>query len=257
MSSFAKASKQKISQSEGLAAKSISAFVMLKYIIPCIMLFLTLPLSSQTWDSVRKSSDYLTGEGWGSSIDEADKQALASLISKIVVNVSSFTQNDEQSKVTDGNLEEISQFSSTVNTYTQATLTNTEMVIIQNEPDAHVGRWIRRSEIERIFASRIARIKDYVGSAIAAASKGKADDALRNYYWAFTMLKSVQRPNQVEYMDDNGENHMLVTWIPQQMDEIFDALKVEVVKRIGDDVELFITFHDKPVNSVDYTYFDG
>lgn len=220
--------------------------------------FFTLFLSAQSWESVKSNTtEYLYGEGWGNSIDEADKQALAALISKIAVSISSTSDNEDKSTITNGQLDEMSQFSSSVHTYSQATLTNTERVIIQNEPDAHVGRWIKRAEIEKIFASRIAKVQTMVEAAIKAELKGKADDALRNYYWALTLLKSLQRPNEVSYTDDNGQAHMLTVWIPEKMNEVFQSLSANVVKRNGDDVELYITYKDKPVNSVDYTYFEG
>lgn len=222
-----------------------------------IFVTITLSLSAQTWESVKNSPAYLYGEGYGNSIDEADKNALSALISKIAVNVSSSSSSRDQSSIKNGKLDELSEFQSTVNTYTQATLTNTERIIIHNEPDAHVGRWIKRSEIEKIFASRIAKVKDLVETAQHAEQKGKVDDALRNYYWALTLLKSVQRPNDVSYTDEDGRQRMLVTWIPEKMNEIFSELKVDIVSRKGDDVELFITYKGKPVNSVDYTYFDG
>lgn len=222
-----------------------------------IFITITLSLSAQTWESVKNSPDYIYGEGYGNSIDEADKNALSALISKIVVNVSASSSSTDRSSIKNGELDEISEFQSTVNTYTQATLTNTERIIIHNEPDAHVGRWIKRSEIEKIFASRIAKVKDLVETAQRAEQKGKVDDALRNYYWALTLLKSVQRPNDVNYTDEEGRQRKLVVWIPEKMNEIFSELKTDIVSRRGDDVELFITYKGKPVNSVDYTYFDG
>lgn len=221
------------------------------------LMFFTFPVLAQSWESVKNNREILYGEGWGNSIEEADKQALGALISKIAVNVSSSSNSNDRSTIKNGTLDEVSQFSSSVNTYAQATLTNTERVIIKNEPDAHVARWIKRSEIERIFASRIAKIKDYTSMAQCAETRGKADDALRYYYWALTLLKSLQRPNDVTYADDAGESHTLITWIPQKMNEVFENLDAKVVKRSGDNIDLFITYKEKPVNSVDYTYFDG
>ena len=213
--------------------------------------------SSQNWESIKENNTYLFGEGWGASIAEADKQALADLISKISVHISNETTNRDESNITNGVLNESSQFSQSVNTYSQATLTNTERIIIQNEPDAHVGRWIKRSEIEKIFDARKAKAIDLVETALRAEEKGKADDALRNYYWALTLLKSLQRPNDVIYTDDSGKSHVLTNWIKEKMEDVFDDLKATVGRRNGDDVELFITYKGKPVNSVDYTYFDG
>ena len=230
---------------------------MRRFFILTLFSFFTLSLLAQSWESVKSNSEYLYGEGWGNSIDEADKQALASLISKITVSITSSTTNSDKSTITNGELNEVSQFASSVNTYSQATLTNTERVIIKNEPDAHVGRWIKRSEIEKIFASRIAKIKDMVSMALKAETKGKADDALRNYYWALTLLKSLQRPNDVTFTDESGATHVLTSWLPQKMNDVFGNLKATVVKRTDDVVELSITYNGKPVSSVDYTYFDG
>ena len=220
------------------------------------LLFVT-PSMAQSWEQVQRSSDYLCGEGYGNSIDEADQQALSDLISKISLNVSASTEGKDRSVVRNGDVDETSQFSMTVQTWAQATLTNTERVILHNEPDAHVGRWIKKSELHRIFDGRKAKIRDMVTTALQAEENGKADIALRNYYWALTLLKSLQYPNELTYKEDDGKEHCLVTWIPTKMEGVFDELKATVAKRDGDNLELFITYRGKAVSSVDYTYFDG
>jgi hypothetical protein len=212
---------------------------------------------SQDWTSVKSSPLYLYGEGWGVTVAEADKQALGDLISKIAINISSQSQTKDESSVSNGTLDETSQFSQSINTYSQATLTNTERIILSNEPDAHIGRWIKRSEIERIFNERKSKAIDLVETALRAEEKGKADDALRNYYWSLSLLKSLQNPNSVKYTDESGISHVLTNWIKERMDGVFDDLKAKVVSRENDNVQLLITYRDKPVNSVDYTYFDG
>lgn len=214
-------------------------------------------LYSQNIEYIKRSGEYLYGEGYGNTIAEADKQALESIISQISVSVSADQKSSSRAISSTDAFDEFSEFTSTVQTYSQATLTNTERLIISNEPDAHVIRWIKRSEIEKIFTSRIIKIKELASNALKAEKKGKADDALRNYYWALTLLKSVQYPNDVTYTDDEGASRLLTTWIPQRMKEVFDDLKVRVYKRDENLVELFFTYKDKPVNSLDYTYFDG
>lgn len=232
-------------------------FSMRRLVVLFVLVCLTFSLSAQSWNVIKESNEYLYGEGWGYSIAEADKQALSSLISKIAVNISSESSNKDNLVVNNGEVNEVSQFESSVNTYAQATLTNTQQVILKNEPDAHVGRWIKKNEIDKIFASRKAKINDMVSQAIAAEKKGKVDDALRNFYWALTLLKSLQYPNEPTYVDESGQTQRLVLWIPAKMNEIFDQLEISVKKKEEDVVELLITFQGKPVNSVDYTYFDG
>lgn len=232
-------------------------YFMRRLVALCSCLLLTLTVSAQTWEDVRESEDYIYGEGWGSTVAEAERNALANLIGKIATNVTGEAQSSVKVQHGDGKLNEESQFTQTVNTYSQATLTNTQQQVLKSEPDAYVVRWIKKSEVEKIFESRKRKAIDLVESALRADKKGKVDDVLRNYYWALTLLKSLQYPNDVMYTDDDGEEHVLTNWIKEEMDDTFDDLKVIYDGREGNDVHLSITYKDKPVNSVDYCFWDG
>ena len=223
------------------------------FLLPCF-----LPCLAQTWEEVQADSQtYLYGEGRAETIDEADQAALASLISKISVVVSSNYEMLEGESQTSQGSDYQRYIENKVSTFSNATLTNTESKILSNEPDAHVVRWIRRSEIDRIFQARKNKIQEYLSNAVKGETKGKADDALRNYYWAYTLLKTLQHPSEMTFTDDDGVPHVLVSWIPDRMNEIFDDIKPSIVSRKGEDLEIFFTFRDKPIASLDYTYFDG
>lgn len=228
-----------------------------KFSLVFIAMFLSLYLHAQTWTEVKTSGDYLWGEGQGATVAEADRQALADLTSRIAVHViSDFDQLDEE-KTAGGRVDTKSYVTNRLNTYSQATLTNTERFVLKNEPGAIVGRAIRKTEVERIFQSRIAKAKDMVETAQRAETEGRVDDALRNLYWAHALVRSLQHPNEVDYTDEDGQRHPLMTWIPERMNMIFSGLKVAVVKREGDDVDLAVSYRGRPVTSVDYTFFDG
>lgn len=216
-----------------------------------------LPLAAQSWEQVKNSREYIYGEGRGATVAEADKQALNDLISKITLQISSATTQNESETNANNRIDSETTFISSITTYSQATLHNTEKVIIQNEPDAHVGRWIRRADLNKIFESRKAKIKDYVSSALKAKEKGKIDIALKDFYWALSLTKSLQFPNDMSFENEDGETFMLMTWIPAQIDEILEDVEAKVLKRENDDIQLLITYNKKPVNSIDYTYFDG
>lgn len=212
---------------------------------------------AQSWETIQHSGQYLWGMGYGSTVTEADNNALADLISKIATHVQSDFQQEE-SETTNGNkTDQQSYVRNRVQTYSQATLTNAERLVLKNEPDAQVGRYILKTEIHRLFESRQKKAIDMVRSALRAEEAGKADDALRNYYWALALVRSLQYPNEAIFKDDDGNSHLLMTWIPEQMNHVFDDLKVSVVQRKGDDVDLSIAYRGKRVSSVDYTYFDG
>lgn len=218
------------------------------------------PAFSQSWDEVKhNSSVYLFGEGWGATVEEADQQALAALISKISVAVSSDFTITEDEKSTNGALDAQSYTNLKVQTYSSATLTNTDRLVIDNNPDkAHIGRFIKRSELNKIFEGRIRTLKEHIRLGMVAEENGKIDDALRNYYWAYSLLKSVQRPSEVQYTDEEtGKNIHPLTWIPERMDYIFDDLDVKIVGNDGTNVDLMFTYNGSPVGSLDFTYFDG
>ena len=207
-------------------------------------------------EELKNDADYLCGEGWGDTYSAADQAALTDLISKISVNVSSSFQINEEELNTNAGFDSKSVVTSVMKSYAQATLTNTNNLVLSNQPQAHVLRYIKSSEIVKIFNDRKEKVFDYVRSAMRAEEKGKIDDALRNYYWAFAMVRSLQYPNNVK-MDVDGEQRLLVTWIPQQMEEIMGNLSTNIASRDGDELSLFIKYKGKPVTCLDYTYFDG
>ena len=221
------------------------------------MLAVGLQLQAQSVSQIKADESYIYGEGWGSTLKQADNAALQDLTSKIsvTVNSSSFmemknvqTGSDADSKVT---------FEKLMRTYSQATLTNTQRIVIQNEPDAQVLRYIKVSEIDRIFEGRKVKVMDMVDLAERAEKKAKIDDALRYYYWAFELLKSIQHPNEVRYDCPDGKQRLLTTWIPEQMNDIFSNIKVMATSTSGNEVQLMVTYKGQLVTSFDYTYFDG
>jgi len=225
-----------------------------------LMSFLPLATIAQTVEEraeqMKANAEYICGEGWGDTYNSADQAALADLISKISLNISSSFEIKEEEFNTNSNFDSKTAVTSVMNSYAQATLTNTNNLVISNTPQTHVLRYIRRNEVNKIFDERKEKVFDYVRSAMRAEEKAKIDDALRNYYWAFAMVRSLQYPNSVK-MTIDGVQRLLVTWIPQQMEEIMSNLSTKVASKDGNDINLFIKYKGTPVTSLDYTYFDG
>lgn len=214
-------------------------------------------VAAQSAEQLRNSKEYLTGEGTGETLKAADNAALNDLLSKISVNVQGSFQTIENEVSTNGKVDAKSACQMVVNTYTQATLTNTNRLVISNEPDAQVLRYVKRSEIERIFAGRKNKVLDLVDMATKAEKSAKIDDALRNYYWALCLLKSLQYENEVKWTDGEGKSHLLSTWIPEQINAILGDVSVKKVGSDGDNILMQFAYKGKPVQSLDFTYFDG
>lgn len=232
-----------------------SAFIIVTF------LFIALAAKGQSIEEIQTSKDYIWGTGNAASLKKADNEALAALISQISTNVSSkFEQLTEGG--TDGDKATVDEtFKSVINTYSRATLNNTRRIVIQNEPEAVVMRYIKVAEIQRIFDGRKTKILDFAQEAIRAEKKAQVADALRYYYWALVLLQSYPDGNFLTMKDEEGKDLLLTTWIPKQMNGIFSNLKVsmESTHLDGDlkTINLKVLYKGQPARNYDYTYFDG
>lgn len=227
----------------------------------CYMLLMmplwTLAQTAGHAEDFKNNADYIWGQGYGATVKEADREALADLMSKISVQIESDFVIDEREVNTAAGNDAQSTVKSVVRTYSQGTLKNTRSVIVsEGPPTAAVIRYIKRSELEKIFKEREENVLSYVYSARNAEKAGRIDAALRYYYWASCLLKSLQNPSQVKFTDD-GVKYPLSMWIPEQIRTILSLIKVEVTKVEGQEVSLLFTYKDKPVTSLDFHYWDG
>lgn len=226
----------------------------LKKTFVCVLcIFAGLACSAQNWEQVKADDSCIWGEGWGSSVEEADQQALASLVSKIALSVvSDFRQVENQVRSSGGD-EYYSMQSSRLSSYSSITLTGSQRLVLKTGRKVCVGRWIRKECLEEIFADRKTRIKEYERSAAKAEREGRLDDALRCHFWAYVLLRSLPRPSEL----CSSDGSILVNSIPESLGTILDNIKVSMVSHIGDNVKLCFTYLGSPVDGLDFSYFDG
>ena len=221
----------------------------------CYLLLLSaVPAWSQAWESVTAdSTTFLWGEGWGRSVEEADREALTALSSRIsVAVVSACSQSEAQVRSSAGDSYRLS-LSSRTETYSSVTLSGSHREVIRSGRRAHVGRWIRRSELESLFLSRKERILGYEASALEAEGECRLDEALRCHYWAYVLLKALPDPGGVRL--DGGRP--LLNEIPERIGALLDGIDVRVTGRKGEDLRLQVSFRGRPVEGLDFSYFDG
>lgn len=225
----------------------------LRSILSFFVLMQCCVLYAESWDQIRNSGEYYWGVGHGETEEEADRGALANLISNIATHVSSdFTQIDDEKTDRNGVSHE-SRVHSCVKSYSNATMTNAERWVTGTAPNFEVRRYMKKSELARIFEGRIEKAKGMIRIAGDCLSDRKIDLALQHYYWAYSLLRSLQYPSEVK--DDAG--HILVDWIPVKINEILADTDVRFDEKDGDDVLLTFTYKGQPVSSIDFTYSDG
>ena len=215
----------------------------------------------QSVEEIQTDPNYIWGTGNATTIRKADNEALAALISQISTNVSSKFEQLTKGGNTNGEATVDETFQSVINTYSHATLTNTRRIVIQNEPEAVVMRYIKVAEIQRIFEGRKNKILDFASEAVKAESRAQVADALRYYYWALVLIQSYPDGNYLTMKDEDGKELLLSTWIPRQMNDIFANINIKMmgVRLDGDlkTVDIGVYYKGKPARNYDYTYFDG
>lgn len=221
-----------------------------------IIITMALTVMAQGFDGIKRNSSYLYGEGGGVTLQAAKEAALADLIQKISVTVHSDFTSKERELNQDGNVTSDAEYQSIIRSYSTATLTNVKTIVLKPEPDASVFLYIAKSEIDRIFESRVAKAKEFVGNADEALKNGQIDDALRYYYWSYCLVKSLRYPNEAKIFVD-GQERSLLAWLPTRIDDVMGKVKVQSRRTADNTYEITATYDDRPVRSMDYTYFDG
>lgn len=221
-----------------------------------VIITMALTVTAQGVDGIKRNSSYLYGEGGGVTLQAAKEAALADLIQKISVTVHSDFTSKERELNQDGNVTSDAEYQSIIRSYSTATLTNVKTIVLKPEPDASVFLYIAKSEIDRIFESRVAKAKEFVGNADEALKNGQIDDALRYYYWSYCLVKSLRYPNEAKILVD-GQERSLLAWLPTRIDDVMGKVKVQSRRTADNTYEITATYDGRPVRSMDYTYFDG
>lgn len=207
---------------------------------------------------IKANNEYIYGEGVGDTPADADRDALQNLLSKIGTTVQSTFSMSEQENTSNGKIDSQSSVKSMMKSYSQATVNNTETINFRNEQGQYCQlRYMLRTELEKIFDRRKDRVEDYVRTALRSEEKGRVDDALRFLNWAYVLLHSLQYPSDVK-MKVDGEDMLLVNWIPNKMRTILDGVEVSVAQKNEDNtVDVLFNYNGAPAAGIDFTYWNG
>jgi len=219
---------------------------------------------SQSAEEIKKNPSYLWGEGTGKTIDAASRNALDDLVSQISVTVESkFEQefSEEIKKSKGGNQSEFKEtVRSVINTFSHVTIDNTQRIVIEQEPNARVLRYMLKADIEKIFLNRKQRISEFLESAKKHEEKAEVGRALRDYYRSLNLLRSL--PDSRMQMIPVGDKQLnSYTYITGKIDEILRDVKF-VALGIRDnpnerEIELLVQFRGQKVQDLEFTYWDG
>ena len=213
---------------------------------------------SQTAEEIKNAPTiYLWGQGVGKTLQEADQNALTDLIGQISTHVESQSSlwYDEQAR------ESSVSWKSVVHTYSHATLHNTQRLVLSEEPEIKILRYIRREEVAKVFEQRHNKIKELLYAAEEAEEDLRIADALRCYYWGLMLVKSHPQGNTLSWEDSRQRKRLLYILLPERMNALFSNLKLTVTSRKLEDktqkIFLSVLYKKQPVSQLEYSYWTG
>lgn len=212
-----------------------------------ILAIFTMYSHAQSIDEIKKNSNYIWGEGNGTTMSDAEGEALRQMSVQISVSVynSSYDEESNDNSVQKAVLQSVSS----------AKFTNVQMRVLEEEPNAKVFCFMPRSEVKKMFEKRANHIVNMVDAGKTAESRMMIDEALRNYYWALVLAKTTPEPVEIEFNDKKGEATSL---LPIKIKSVLAMINASV-KEIQDDKNIILdfTYNGKPVSSLNFKYNDG
>lgn len=212
-----------------------------------ILAIFTMYSHAQSIDEIKKNSNYIWGEGNGTTMSDAEGEALRQMSVQISVSVynSSYDEESNDNSVQKAVLQSVSS----------AKFTNVQMRVLEEEPNARVFCFMPRSEVKKIFEKRASHITNMVDAGKTAESRMMIDEALRNYYWALVLAKTTPEPVEIEFNDKKGEATSL---LPIKIKSVLAMINASVDEiQDGKNLILGFTYNGKPVSSLNFKYNDG
>lgn len=212
-----------------------------------ILAIFTMYSHAQSIDEIKKNSNYIWGEGNGTTMSDAEGEALRQMSVQISVSVynSSYDEESNDNSVQKAVLQSVSS----------AKFTNVQMRVLEEEPNAKVFCFMSRSEVKKMFEKRANHIVNMVDAGKTAESRMMIDEALRNYYWALVLAKTTPEPVEIEFNDKKGEATSL---LPIKIKSVLAMINASVDEiHDGKNLILGFTYNGKPVSSLNFKYNDG
>lgn len=212
-----------------------------------ILAIFTMYSHAQSIDEIKKNSNYIWGEGNGTTMSDAEGEALRQMSVQISVSVynSSYDEESNDNSVQKAVLQSVSS----------AKFTNVQMRVLEEEPNAKVFCFMSRSEVKKMFEKRANHIVNMVDAGKTAEGRMMIDEALRNYYWALVLAKTTPEPVEIEFNDKKGEATSL---LPIKIKSVLAMINASVDEiQDGKNLILGFTYNGKPVSSLNFKYNDG
>ncbi|MGN0256988.1 MAG: LPP20 family lipoprotein [Bacteroides sp.] len=211
--------------------------------------------------ALQASDEYICGMGHGSTLKQASNDALAALSSQISTSVASDFNYLVNYEANSDKVTETEKVENIIRTYSHTTLRNAMELVIEDEPNATVLRYIKRSELDQIFEQRRNKVLEYASNAQKYEKEYKVADALTSYYASLALLRSIPDGSNMTIRLGFTEETLLMPLIMKNVNDILNnvEIKTESIEDDGDERTMVINvqYKGKPAANFNYTYYNG
>jgi len=226
-----------------------------------IAIFVTsIEISGQTIDEIKFTGKYNWGVGIAENYPAARRHALQMLSESITVQITSqFTEIVKETEK-----EYSSYVEKVVTSYSATVLNQYEERILKEEPGkAEVLIFISKQNLQKVFDQRQQTINDFIVQGIKAENEVRLSDALRYYYWALMLTRSHPENTKLRHNFDGNTEQPVLLNLYDRINSIFTFIRVvpttivEQENPVQKQIQLAITYRNKPVQDLDYCHFTG
>lgn len=203
-------------------------------------------------ERIKNSPKYYYGVGRGLTEDEADRNAVEDLCSKISLGFSGKTvihdTQDSESFTSEG----------IISTYVR--LNNTEKFEVNGQEGKwEILRYVERSQVEAAEAARADKVRSLVDEGIAQEKRVAIGNALKYFNWAYALSRACR--GDIE-LDIDGKKQNAKTWLNAHINAMMSTLQFDLAGAEYDEneeldpytVNLKVTYKDQPVEDLDFSY---
>lgn len=229
----------------------------MKKILPILLLFIaSCAFAEVNIEYIKQSPQYVWGEAVSENIDQAQQRALEHLTQQISVRVESILQTTVTNVQSGGGAESSVSTQGETHISSGFTLTNCKTITKRDKSGLYYAFcYMPRTELDKIYDARKDKVQDFIKSADNALETAKVSVALRYYYWALKLL--LWLPEQIQISMTNSEGILLSSDITNKMNTILSDIVIAPLAVRNGLTEIRLTYHNVPIPSCDFEYFDG
>jgi len=227
------------------------------FFLPLIFLFSSSQAQNSSFNEIKENKQYIWGLGMSEDYDQATKLALDDLIGKISVHVESEFEYVTQEDNTDFK----AYSKSVISTYSSATLTDTKQKQYEKKGVYYILRYIEVADLQKIFAHREQKMRDYLHMGAKAQQEYRIGDALKYYYWSYALFLSHPYHEELKIPVDDREM-MVGILLADRINSLLTNINFEVARQYKSDddkTKLVLTcnYFGEKISSLDFRFSPG